>query len=105
MHRAAACPPEARMKVQVQGTANDPYQYDLLDWTVVLRAQANLRENTKNDPLYERRSFCARDAESVVEDAAGRPGYRASELIAAAVHSLCNCTKDQATTTPYTRQI
>ncbi|KAL1437444.1 hypothetical protein MTO96_048932 [Rhipicephalus appendiculatus] len=45
--RAAACPPEASMEVQVDGTDMDPSQYDPRDWTQVLRAQANLRETRK----------------------------------------------------------
>ncbi|KAH8025474.1 hypothetical protein HPB51_008389 [Rhipicephalus microplus] len=52
--------------------------------------------NTKNDPQYARRSFCARDAESVARDARVRPSSRATELIAAAARSSYNCTKDQA---------
>ncbi|KAH8030567.1 hypothetical protein HPB51_008928 [Rhipicephalus microplus] len=49
--------------------------------------------NTKNDPWYERLSFCAKDAKSVAGDAEGRPSFRAAELIAAAARSLYNCTK------------
>ncbi|KAL3227621.1 hypothetical protein MRX96_048697 [Rhipicephalus microplus] len=44
-------------------------------WTQVLRAQANLRETRNATPRYERRSFCARDAEPVARDSADRHNF------------------------------
>ncbi|KAL3188855.1 hypothetical protein MRX96_003014 [Rhipicephalus microplus] len=93
------------MEIQVQGTAIHPDQYDPRDWNPSTQSPGMPTGNTKNDPQYARRSFCARDAESVAGDARVRPSSRATELIAAAARSSYNCTKDQASITPSTRRI